>query len=245
MTTSAPSVNGTLAMLKNVAACYALVEKLRTRPAHMDGFGVFYGPSGYGKTYASIYAQNKTRALRVELDDSWTKRSLLRAILLEAGATPRGTVADLTEQVIMVLGDDPERPLIIDEADKLADKGMIELVRGIEQKSRASILLVGEELLPEKLRRSERAHNRVIGWVPANACDLADTRALAGLYVPELDLADDLVEEVRKQTEGRARRIVVTLEAIREFARNTGTKALDRATYQGAYFTSTPPRRGR
>ncbi len=53
------------AALKNVAWFYAQVMKLRDRKPNLPNIGVMYGPSGYGKSYASIYAQNKTRAIRI------------------------------------------------------------------------------------------------------------------------------------------------------------------------------------
>ncbi|MEP5423729.1 MAG: ATP-binding protein, partial [Roseibium sp.] len=110
MKESHPVSRGGLAPLKNVARCLTVMETLRTRGPHLPGLGVFHGYSGYGKTYAAILAQHKTNALRVEVGDSWTKKTLLQKILKEADAPARGTVADLTESVILTLGDDPNRP---------------------------------------------------------------------------------------------------------------------------------------
>lgn len=234
---------GTLAMLKNVAACMTLVEELRGRGQHLPGIGVFHGPSGFGKTYATIYAANKTRALRVEVGRSWTMRTLVQRILAEASIEPRGTIADMTEQVVMCLGDDPSRPLIVDEADQLVDRGMIELLREIHEHSQAPILLVGEEMLPAKLQKSERTHNRVLNWVAAQPCDAEDTRALLSLFCPGLRVADDLAEAVRSRSEGRARRIAVNLNRIAEFARNKGLKAVALTDYDQPLFTGAPPNR--
>ena len=245
--TTAPIPPGapTLAMLKNVAACMALVEGLRSRGPHLPGIGVLYGPSGYGKSYATIYAQNKTRALRVEVGRSWTMRTFVQRVLAEAGVEPRGTIADMTEQVILFLGDDPTRPLIVDEADQLVDRGMIELVREIHEHSQAPILLVGEELLPAKLQRSERTHNRVLDWVAAQPCDADDTLALAKLFCPGLRVAGDLLDAVRTRSEGRARRIVVNLNRVAEQARNRGATTIDLAAHDGVFFTGAPPSRAR
>lgn len=234
------SVNGTLAMLKNVARCSTLMEQLRTRGADRPGFGVFYGHPGYGKTKSSIYVQNKSRAVLVEADDSWTKKTLLKNILIEAGVEPRGTIADMTNAVIVALGDE-QRPLIIDEADKLADKGMIELVRGIQDKSDAPILLIGEEKLPQKLQHSERLCDRVLAFVPAEPCDLADARALADLYYPKLAIADDLLDAIRRNSGGRARRIVENLWRVQEFARNAGLAEVDAGSYRGEFYTGAVP----
>jgi hypothetical protein len=73
----------------------------------------------------------------------------------------RGTIGTMMLTAIRILKDDPNRLLIIDEADKLVDKGIIELVRDIYKGAKVPVLLVGEELLPEKLARYERCENRV------------------------------------------------------------------------------------
>ena len=156
----------------------AMAQRLIMRDAHLPGIGVCSSPSGYGKTWASIFAQNKTGAVRVEVGDSWTRRTLLRNILKELGETPRERtpVAELAEKVIVGARQQPLRPLIVDEADKLVDRGMIELVREIHEHSGAPVILIGEEKLPAKLLTVERVHNRVLDWMQAQPCDLDDVR---------------------------------------------------------------------
>ena len=246
MTNLDTSVNaGGLAALKNVGRFLVLMETLINRGPHLPGIGVFHGFSGYGKTYASIYATNKRRALRLEVGDSWTRKAFLENLLAEADVQPeRSSIAALTRQAIMVLGDDYERPLIIDEADKLADKGMLELVRELQEHSQVPVLLIGEEQLPAKLMKVERVHNRVLEWVPAEPCDQGDARALAMMFCPELEIEDDLLDILVDRTEGRARRIVVNLNKINEYARNTRETAFDAASFaNGWFYTGEPPRR--
>lgn len=148
---------GTVAPLKNVAAAYSVAVKLIERPIGVDGLGLFFGRSGYGKTKASMFVQNKTNALYLEVFDYWTRRKFCQSLLAELGIDkPKGSIPDMMDQALRLLQDDPNRLLIIDEADKLIDKGMIELVRDIYKGARIPILLVGEELLPDKLSAYER-----------------------------------------------------------------------------------------
>lgn len=233
-----------LALLKNVVAMIGLVQRLADRGAHMPGFGVVHGYSGYGKTYAAVFAQNKTGGPRIEIGDSWTKKTLVRAILKELGVRePKGTVADLTEQAIIRLAEPDHPPLFIDEADKLVDKGMIELVREIQEGAQLPIVLIGEELLPQKLMRIERVHNRVLDWVAAQPCDLEDTRKLAAMFCPALAIDDATLEAMRRASEGRARRIVTNLYRAREFAATRGVTALEAGGVVPEFFTGTPPAR--
>ncbi|MCO4053437.1 MAG: AAA family ATPase [Bosea sp.] len=235
------------AALKNVVLMMQLHQRLKDRGPHLPGIGVMHGFSGYGKTYAAIYLSNKTNAARVEIGDSWTKKTLLQAILRELGEPrPKGTIPALAEMAIEKLAARDAPPLIIDEADKLIDKGMIELVREIHESAQVPVILIGEEALPHKLERSERTHNRVLEWVAAQPCDAADTRKLAAIFAPRLSFADDIITAIMTASQGKARRIVTNLDRIKEWAFEQGATELSAASYSGGFQpVSAPPRQSR
>lgn len=241
MTTNTPQ---TIAVLKNVAAAMVLLETLISRPTGLPGLGVMSGPSGFGKTIACQYAQNELGAIYIEARNFWSRKTFCEQLLVELGVPrPRGTIPNMMGEIIAIVGNEPDRPLIIDEADVLVDIKAIELVRDLYETTQVPILLVGEELLPQKLAEFERVHNRVLDWVLAEPCDADDTAALAAIICPKLTLSDDLLEQVRLQAEGRARRIVVSLHDVAQFARREGAASLDASTYSGRLFTGAAPRR--
>ncbi|MBG6160559.1 hypothetical protein IWQ54_000209 [Labrenzia sp. EL_195] len=245
MTNSNQHVNGGLAAVKNVARFLTLVQTLIDRPEGLPGIGCFYGFSGLGKTMASVYAQNMTNAMRIEVGESWTRKTLLQKILVEARIEPRrATIADLTEMAINALSDNWPRPLFIDEADKLADKGMLELVREIYEHSQTPLLLIGEERLPEKLETVERVHNRILEWVPADYCDHDDARMLADLICPNLDLSNELIDHLLETGKGRARSLCINFNRIKERARNHRENAFTMTSFDEDFFF-TGKRRGR
>ncbi len=236
---SAP-VNGTTAILTNVTLFSELVNRIMTRPAHLPGIGVFHGFSGYGKTFSAIYAAHRTRAYYLEVGESWTKAKFVRQLLIELGRDPRGTVADMVELAIQALAMTPGRPLIIDEADWIVKRGYIETVRELHDKSGTPIILIGEELLPSKIAAlSERTHNRVLDWVPAQPADIQDASALARLYAPDVEIGRDLLEHLVAKSGGRIRRICVNIERIRSEAAVEDWTSVDleewgqRALYSG------------
>ncbi|MEW6124150.1 MAG: ATP-binding protein [Pseudomonadota bacterium] len=235
LNTGAAKVRGPIPTA-NVAQFMALTKKLIERDPDAPGIGVFHGPSGFGKTYASIWAQNKTSALRVEVRDYWTKKTLLKNILAEAGQVAKGTISDMAEEVIRILGDCPSRPLIVDEADNLVERGLIETVRSIQSTSTAPVILIGEEMLPSKIQPYERVHNRVLDWVPAQPSDTDDARAFAQSLCPGVHIADDLLSEIVRRTEGRARRIVVNLVRAGEVAQHRGLRELTLASWGTTEF---------
>jgi hypothetical protein len=138
------------------------------------------------------------------------------------------------------------RPLIIDEADFLVSKGMIEVVRDIYESSQGTIILIGEEQLPQKLKAWERVHGRMLDWVGAQPGTLADARHLAALYCRGIAPAADLQAELHDKSAGSVRRICVNWDRVREKAEAADLTEIDLATYLalgGDFFTGNPPPR--
>ena len=246
MTTKDQPVNAlSIAPLRNVVELLTMTDMLRSRPAGLSGLGVFSGFSGYGKSVASQYVMNKLGAKYVEARDYWTKKSFCEAMLKELGVDrPKGTISRMMDEIIDIMGDDPTRPLIIDEADKLVDKNMIELVRDIHETTGVPIVLVGEENLPTKLKAFERVDNRILGRVLAQKCDATDATHLAKIRCPGVTLAPDLLAHIVTQTKGNARRIATTLHNVKVFAINGGHQQLDLDAYRGGVFTGEALKRG-
>lgn len=235
--------NHTTAPLKNVALFNETLDRVMNRPAHLPGMATFHGFSGYGKTYSAIYGGNEYKAYYIEVGHSWSQSKFCEAILNELGIPPKGTISHKVDQIVEGLISE-DRPLIIDEADFIVNKRFIELVREIHDKSSAPIILIGEELLPNKLIEWERFHNRVLDWVPAVPADMDDIRLLARLYCSEIQLSDDVFKNLNKICQGRVRRICVNLERINDHAKLTGLTTIGSADIQElSLFTGQPPQR--
>ena len=234
----------TIAPLKNVAMCGMAMERATSRAQHLPGMVAFYGPSGWGKTFAATFVANKYRAYYVEAKSTWTKKALLLGILTEMGIAPAKTIYEMADQVAeqLVLS---QRPLIIDEMDHLVERSAVEIVRDIYEASAAPILLIGEELFPAKLRRWERFHNRILVWQQAHPADHDDAAYLARLYAPEVEVADDLLRKIVDVTRGATRRVCVNIEQVRQLAVTQGWAKID-AKLWGArelYTGDAPARR--
>jgi hypothetical protein len=134
---------------------------------------------------------------------------------------PGGTIGEMVDEVSLQLSLSG-RPLILDEMDHIVGKALIEIVRDIYEASSVPILMIGEEMFPSKLKRWERIHNRVLDWQAAIACDMADSRKLAKVYSPDVDISDDLLEHVVKASRGVARRICVNVELVRQHGKSGG-----------------------
>jgi chromosomal replication initiation ATPase DnaA len=137
------------------------------------------------------------------------------------GITPGGTIGDMVEKIGDQLSKSG-RPLLIDEADLVAKDGMIGVVRDIYESSQGTVILIGEEKLPQTLRRWERVHNRMLDWVAAQPADLREVGVLARLKCPGIEISPEVQTIVLERSQARARRIVVNLRQISEYALATG-----------------------
>lgn len=233
----------TTAPLANVSLFAELVERVMGRHRGLPGMAVWYGPSGYGKTRAAVYAANRFRAYYIEVGATWTQAKFCRALLVQLGLPSTGTVADMAERIIDALRAS-RRPLIIDEFDHVVARKYVDLVREIHDQSGAAIILIGEEMLPHKLKVFERFHNRVLDWCPAQPCDGRDAGILVGVFAAGITVAPDLLARIVKESGGRPRRIAVNLDRVREYCELEGLDAIDAARWGSRpLFSGEPPAR--
>lgn len=211
-----------VAPLRNVMLLGALIRKVQSRDEGMPGMGCFHGFSGYGKSQAALYNTQATGACWVEIKSVWTRKDLCLKICAGLGIPMGRTVADCVEKIGEELAKSG-RPLLLDEAHILCTDGMMKLLHDIYESSHgASIILIGEEMLPQSLAKWERVHNRMLDWVPAQPADLRETATLAQLRCPGLTLHEEVLEKVLTESQAVARRIVAQLSEVKDYARIEG-----------------------
>ena len=231
------------APLRNVLLAKTVMEILVTRDPELPGMGVLYGPSGYGKTKAVSSVATHYRAVYVECRSYFTKKTLLLSILDEMSIKPGRTVHEMMNQICeqLMLS---RKPLIIDEMDHIVDRNLVELVRDIYEGSGASILMVGEENFPRKLRRWERFDNRILKWQLAEPADLDDARKLAKLYCPDVAIADEWLKACVSAVRGITRRLCVNIADARREAKKAGAKLVDLKVWGSrSFYTGEAPAR--
>ena len=226
MASEQPIVN-TIAPIANVTLMSQLMDRCVNRAPGLPGMATFYGPSGYGKTFAAIFAANQFRAYHVQMKSTYTAKHLVQMIAREIGLEETGTIARLVDRIGEQLAL-TQRPLIVDEADFLVSKRLIEVIRDLYELSEAAIILIGEEHLPVRLEKWERVHGRMLDWIAAQPVSARDAAHLAKIYCPGIEVEEKLFKKLIDQSGASARRISVNLNTIREFAK---TKRLERVTF--------------
>ena len=236
-----PSPNSTAAVLRNLNILESSVRKVVERADHLPGLAVFSGPSGFGKSTAAGYIAGKYQSPYLEVRSTWTKKAFLEALLKQMGVASQRTVYQMMDQASEELACS-QRPIILDEFDNAVDRNLVELVRDIYEQSKAPIILIGEERLPQKLQKWERFHGRIMDWSQAQPADIADAVALNAHYCPDITVRDCLLNILVEQARGSVRRIVTNLDQIDQFARAEGLKEVTAADWgQRPLHTSHAP----
>lgn len=229
------------APLRNLNILDDLVTKVRERELHLPGIVTFTGPSGWGKSTAAAFIAGKYQAYYVEVRSTWTRKAFLQALLHQMGIQPKQTVYEMMDQVSRELADS-QRVVIVDEFDNAVDRNLVELVRDLYEQSKAPFIVIGEELLPQKLQKWERFHGRVMDWAQAAPADFTDAQALNKHYTPDVSVNKDLLERLVGEARGSVRRIVTNLDRIAQFARNEGLKEISLAEWgTRKLHTAQPP----
>ncbi len=223
-------IQGRYAPLAIMGDALELMMRAIDRPRHLPGIVVLHGRSGLGKSTAAAFVSAETNAAYIEMRATWTTKYFLGQLARLLGVEERGTIPVILERVVEALARQ-RRPLIIDEADHLVGRRNVELLRDIYELSRAPMMLIGEQFLPDHLERWERVHNRILAMVRARPASIEDGLALRDLYCRSVAVADDLVAHIVEQTSGIVRRIVINLEAVQQTALAEGWETVDLARW--------------
>ena len=121
-----------IANINNLSLVSVAMERLVNRMDGLPGLGVLYGPSGFGKTTATVAVANETRAYYVQLRSAWSKKTLLEKICFEMGLPPARTAAGCLDLICEQLAAS-QRPLILDEADYLVIRDVLARASSIRQ----------------------------------------------------------------------------------------------------------------
>ena len=221
-----------IAPVKNIALLLELGEALTSQAANLPGIAVVHGPSGVGKSTGLTWlCTTKLNACYVRAMKVWSPSSMLQAIARELDVEPSVKLAVTIDRIVAALSASG-RPLIVDEADYVVDKGvLLDTLRDLHDLSTMPLIMVGMATFVRKLRTpvdQRQFAGRVSLEVEFKPLDLADMKILTR-HVCEVEIADDLLQLVHERSEGVTRLAVVGLSRIETFGKEVGLKQVTRA----------------
>lgn len=232
-----------IAMISNVQKCLETMNRIMNSDEHLGRMAVFYGYSGVGKSMAATMAAHQTRAYYVQCKSTFTRVDFCKILLKEMGITPEKKLTPMVDQIVEELSH-LRRPIIIDEFDYMVKKDFVEIVRDIFDLSKAPIMMIGENRLPEKLKRPEweRFYGRVLVWTEAKGITMSDIADLISIYAPGIAFSDCLLKKIEVAGSGSARLASVNIYNIREFCVRNGLKSIAADQYGHPLVTGNGPR---
>ncbi|MCG9722142.1 ATP-binding protein [Shewanella sp. Isolate7] len=208
--------------VKNVLSCLELMENLQGRSSITPGIGLVHGPSGFGKTTTMCWLINQLGARNASYVRCYatdTPSSFIARIMEELGAD---MLYPLRKSVDFIVNRMNERqlPLFIDEADHIVGQSRImETIRDLYDATELPVILVGMEEIARRISHRKQLFNRVSEWVEFQPADLEDVHEFASQLLDDrVQVAEDLLEHIRKRSGGEVRRILTALEKIERSA---------------------------
>lgn len=235
--------------VKNVGRLAEAGTALINRAPGMPGMGLVYGATGYGKTTAITWFVNQCHGVYVRALAAWSPAAMLRAILRELDTDAvRPSCAGMVEQIIEKLAIS-NRPLFIDEVDYIVeDRKMSETLRDLHDLASVPVILIGMAGIQRKIVNRQQLTGRLAQWVEFKPCDFEDIRAVAQ-ELCEVEIREDLLRKMHKQTGGSIRLAVVGLARIEGFAKARGLASIGGEEWpgnggNGEFFIGEAPKAG-
>lgn len=220
-----------LAKVKNVVNFASTLHELVHRDAGMPGMGLVYGFTGSGKTTTIAWSLNQLNGLYVRATSVWTPFAMYRALLKELGISPLHSAAKMMDAAVEQLLSNP-RPLFVDETDYLLkDSRMLEGLRDLHDLANVPVILIGMEGIETKLVHRKQLARRISQWLEFAPCDVQDTALLAETCCA-VQLGDDLLQLLHKQSGGSIGQMVVGLGRLESYARAQRLQKLTLSQWQ-------------
>ncbi len=221
------------AMTKDVRLFLQATDALLNRPPGTEGMGLLGGHPGLGKTTSVALVANLYDGIFARALSSWTPTSMLGTLCKELGGKRLCRCTDMVDYIVGELSKGQPRPILIDEADylfKKKDIEMVESLRDIYDLSKCPVILIGMEDIARCVRTNAIVSRRITQWVEYEGIDLEDSHLVARECC-EVDMADDLIQYVHKETAGNIGRVIIAYERIEKFAKSNGITCVTRADW--------------
>ena len=180
----------------------------------MNECHVVIGEAGLGKTVAlKHYAENHSNVIMLEIDPTYTAKTLLKALCEKLGLQAGRTNAAMLDAVVDKLKDSG-RLIIVDEAELLAHQPL-EILRRIHDKAGVGLVLAGMPRLRANLRGSRGEYKQLYSRVGC-CLDLGEKISLedcAQIAQSALQTSD-FNQEFYKFSKGNTRRLSKLLKGV-------------------------------
>ncbi|AXA83679.1 DNA transposition protein [Lysobacter oculi] len=220
--------------ISNVQRLAEACETLLNRAPGTPGMALCDGPAGLGKTVAIGWLATRKHAVFVRALSTTTATSLMDAIAFELNIEPGRTLAGKVQAIVAELVR-TQRPLFIDEADYIIGRDGHEnrlqgAIRDLHDLSDVPVVLVGMAGIHKKIHRFPQLAGRIAHRVEFRPCTAQDAAMLAKQLI-DIEVAPDLLEDLRRRASGSVRLVTNGLAKVEQFGRKHGKARMELADW--------------
>lgn len=209
---------------KNVKSFIVLANKLKNTKNNVPKMGLVFGEPGLGKTNAILWWAIQQDALIITAKNGMTPRWLLKQLVSDLGEAPKILVADLFEQAVAKLVENP-RMIIVDEIDYLINNTRaIKTIRDLHDETGIPILLVGMGAVDKKLSRYKHFFDRIVEIYRFIPFDFEDVKTIINT-LSDVPFEDSAIEIVYQKS-NRFRQIVKIILKFENLAKTNDYKVI-------------------
>jgi DNA transposition AAA+ family ATPase len=211
-------MNKRVVYISNLHVLAAAVDGLGEDAADTAGVCVVHGAAGSGKTWALRHVAGKFNGLYCTALPFWTPHAMLTALTRTLDEPRPARTAALFAQLTDTLRAG-RRPIIIDEADRIADRPvLLETLRILHDLTDAPLVLAGMDEMRRAIARRPQLRRRVLHEIEFQPLTVDDARKVTAER-SQIAIADDLIEELRRRSGGIAGLFCQALAAAERYAR--------------------------
>lgn len=210
---------------ENALRLEAAVHTRERRGATESGMVIVHGRAGEGKTKTLLHWAAARQAVMMTAYPGWTPRRAMVDLAFGVGVPTKGDWEGAVAKAIAAA----ETPIVVDEAGfALVDNAAtIERLRTITDKAGTLLLLVVMERDMARLRQFDQITSRAV-LCPFQANTAADV-ALACAQLGEVEIAEDLVQRIARESGTRMRLVLDAIALVENWARSQDKRRVSAA----------------
>lgn len=210
------------------------ITAVERRGAPEASWVVVAGHPGLSKSIIVNRWAVDTKAVYLRAKVDWTPAQFLDELATVLGVDTTGRRREVFGRVVAAIAKQ-NVPLIVDELQHLLKNRArtLEAVRDVSDITETIVVLVaGEDKVLNRLALYPQLSSRVARVVEFGTATLEDVER-ACRELSDVEIARDLVEEIRAQSDGLMRHVINAIAAIEQDAKRNGKKKAVAADYAG------------
>ena len=198
------------------------ISKAEDRGASEDVNVLVVGVPGTGKTEIIQRWATQNRAFYLRAKQNWKPHQFITELAKMACVDTGGSAQGLFDRLLTFIVQQ-NKALVIDEVNFCLDNNaaVMEKIRDFSDLSETLVIYSGDDRVIPKISRHPQLARRFSSVVKFELASLNDVRLLC-TELAEVDIADDLVAEIHKQSAGRVNNVIDAIAVAERVGKRTG-----------------------